>query len=188
MIEERIITNKNLLYPELNYQLQEAIFEVANKYGKGLKESIYQKALAEELTKQDILYEEQKRIKIHPVTPRNLRPSGRRGMAVEGPLSASLGEAPAFRPGSNGVHSLDTGKVLGTYIPDFIVDKKMIIELKASNFSGREDILQQQGYLKASIYEVAYLVNFGTPKLFIKRSIYTNDRKPFIVKLTKLDS
>ncbi len=145
MVKERIVTNKNLLYPDISYVIQGAIFAVANKYGRGLKEGIYQKALAEQLTKQNIPYEEQKRIKIY---------------------------------------SLDSGKVLGTYVPDFIVDEKIIIELKASNFSGREDILQQQGYLKASIYEVAYLVNFGTPKLFIKRSIYTNDRKSFIVKLT----
>ncbi len=124
MVKERIVTNKNLLYPDISYVIQGAIFAVANKYGRGLKEGIYQKALAEQLTKQNIPYEEQKRIKIY---------------------------------------SLDSGKVLGTYVPDFIVDEKIIIELKASNFSGREDILQQQGYLKASIYEVAYLVNFGTP-------------------------
>lgn len=143
---ESRIKNKGLLYPDLSYAIQGAIFAVANKYGKGLKESIYQKALAEELTKQGILYEEQKRIQ---------------------------------------VHSLDTGKLLGTYVPDFVIAEKIIIELKASNFSGREDILQQQAYLKASIYEIAYLVNFGTSKLFIKRSIYTNDRKPFVAKLIR---
>ena len=49
------------------------------------------------------------------------------------------------------------------------------------------DVNQQRSYLKASQYEVAYLVNFGTSKIEIRRSIYTNDRKPFIIKL-KLNS
>jgi hypothetical protein len=39
--------------------------------------------------------------------------------------------------------------------------------------------------LKASKYEVAYLVNFGTAKLYMKRSIFTNDKKSFIIKLEK---
>jgi GxxExxY protein len=134
-----------LLHEELSYQVRGAIFNVANKYGKGLKESIYQKALAEELTKQDIKYEEQKRINIY---------------------------------------SVDSGKVLGTYVPDFVIEYKIILELKASKFTTKEDERQQQSYLKASTYEVAYLVNFCTPQLYIKRSIYTNDRKPFIARLT----
>lgn len=135
------VTNKTLLYPELSYEIQGALFAVANKYGKGLKESIYEKALAEELAKRSIKSEEQKRISIY---------------------------------------SLDSGKVLGTYVPDFIIDDKIILEIKATSFPIEQDILQQQSYLKASRYEVAYLVNFSTPKLFIKRSIYTNDRKHFI--------
>ncbi|MBU4347380.1 GxxExxY protein [Patescibacteria group bacterium] len=141
---ESRITNSNLLYPELSYQIQGSIFNVSNKYGKGLKESIYQKALAEELEKAELQYEQQKRINIY---------------------------------------SLDSGKILGTYVPDFVVENKIIIEIKASAFTTRQDVRQQQSYLKASIYEVAYLVNFCTPQLFIKRSIYTNDRKPFIVKI-----
>jgi len=141
---KRIKTNKNLLYPDLSYQLQGAVFEVSNKYGKGLKENIYQNALVEEFTKRNIKFEEQKRINIH---------------------------------------SIDTGKVLGTYVPDFIIDEKIILEIKATEFATKQDLNQQQSYLKASTYEVAYLVNFCTPKLFIKRSIYTNDRKPFITRM-----
>lgn len=145
MKNEPKITNKNLLYPELSYQIQGAVFEVANKYGKGLKENIYQKALAEEFTKRDIRFEEQKRINIH---------------------------------------SLETGKILGTYVPDFVIKDKIILEIKATEFATKQDLNQQRSYLKASIYEIAYLVNFCTPKLFIKRSIYTNDRKPFVVRIS----
>lgn len=133
-----------ILYPELSYAIQGAIFFVANTYGKGLKEIVYQKALAEAFTNAKLSFEEQKRINIY---------------------------------------SLTSGKVLGTYVPDFIVDNKIVLELKASTFTTRENMLQQQSYLKASIYEVGYLINFCTPRLFMKRSIYTNDRKPFITQL-----
>lgn len=143
---ESRIKNKGLLYPELSYQIQGAIFAVANKYGKGLKESIYQKALAEELTKRGLQFEEQKRIKIF---------------------------------------SLDTGKVLGTYVPDFVVDDRIVLELKATEFTTRQDVVQQQSYLKARVYEVVYLVNFGTQQLFMKRTVYSNSRKPFLALLEK---
>jgi len=58
------IKNKNFLYPELSYEIQGAIFDVSNKYGKGSKEGIYQKALAESLTKRGLKFEQQKRINI----------------------------------------------------------------------------------------------------------------------------
>lgn len=141
---KQTIRNKGLLYPELSYQIQGAIFIVANKYGKGLKESIYQKALVEELTKRGLQFEAQKRINIF---------------------------------------SLDTGKVLGTYVPDFVVDDRIVLELKATEFTTRQDVVQQQSYLKASVYEVAYLVNFGTQQLFMKRTVYSNSRKPFLALL-----
>lgn len=143
------MTNKHktqigLLEPELSYKIQGCLFEVANKYGKGLKESIYQKALEEEFQKQKLKFESQKRINIY---------------------------------------SLETGKKLGVYIPDFVIENKIIVELKSSTFTTQTDIAQQRSYLRAGTYELGYLVNFGTPKLDIKRSIYTNDRKQFIVKL-----
>ena len=83
------------------------------------------------------------------------------------------------------IYSIDTGKVLGVYVPDLIVEDKVIIEIKATNFTTNQDINQQRSYLKASKYEIAYLVNFGTPKIDVKRSIYTNDRKFFLALLQK---
>jgi len=144
MAKKQIITNKNLFYPELSYEIQGCLYNTANKYGRGLKEIIYQKALAEEFKKAGLPCEEQKRIDIY---------------------------------------SVDSGKKLGTYVPDFIIDSKIILEIKSSSFTIKNDIEQQRSYLRASIYEVAYLVNFGTEKLDIRRSIYTNDRKPFIVRI-----
>ena len=133
-----------LLEEELSYKIRGCFYGVANKYGKGLKENIYQKALEEELEKAGLAYESQKRIDIF---------------------------------------SLESGKKLGTYIPDIIVESKVVIEIKAINFARVDDLNQQRSYLNASKYEVGYLVNFSMPKLEIKRSICTNDRKPFISKL-----
>lgn len=147
--KKRIITNKNLLEPELSYKIQGVIYEVANKYGRGLKEQIYQKALEEELAKQRINFKQQKRINIY---------------------------------------SLETGKKLGVYVPDFVIEDKIILEIKATDFTANNDINQQRSYLKASKYEIAYLVNFNTPKLYIQRSIFTNDRKSFVAKIMQTHS
>jgi len=40
-----------LLEKELTYKIRGCIFNVSNKYGKGLKEKIYEKALAKNLRK-----------------------------------------------------------------------------------------------------------------------------------------
>ena len=139
----------NFLERDLSYKLRGAIYEVANKYGTGLKEQIYQKALAEEFIKQNIPFEQQKRINIY---------------------------------------SIDTGKSLGVYVPDFLIANKVILEIKASNFTTHQDVAQQRSYLRASAYEIGYLVNFNSKKLEIRRSIFTNNRKPFIVLISKNNS
>jgi len=71
-------------------------------------------------------------------------------------------------------------KVAGTYKPDFIIDNKIIVEIKSSRLISRIDEEQLYYYLRNSKYEVGFLVNFSTPKLHIKRIIYTNNRKPFL--------
>ncbi|OGZ12622.1 MAG: hypothetical protein A3D67_04435 [Candidatus Lloydbacteria bacterium RIFCSPHIGHO2_02_FULL_51_22] len=71
-------------------------------------------------------------------------------------------------------HSRD---FLGLYRPDFLVDSKIILELKAVIFVSRQEIARVYDYLRNSEYELAYLINFASPKLYIKRIIFTNDRK-----------
>lgn len=75
------------------------------------------------------------------------------------------------------VYSKESGKKIGCYEPDFLIANVIILELKALPFvSGREE-KQLVEYVKISPYEIAYLVNFGTEKLYYERIIYTNDRK-----------
>jgi GxxExxY protein len=62
---------------------------------------------------------------------------------------------------------------IGTYIPDMIINKKIIVELKSKPFLSKEDEKQFWGYLKGSEHQLGFLVNFGSEKLTIKRFIYT---------------
>ena len=80
------------------------------------------------------------------------------------------------------IYSSKTGKIVGTYRPDLLVDEKIIIEAKSTRFTTRQDEKQLYHYLRNSKYEIGYLVNFSTPKIYIKRVIYTNDKKPFLAK------
>ncbi len=78
------------------------------------------------------------------------------------------------------IYSNQTGKKVGSYRPDLIIDNKIIIEIKSSRFTTKQDEKQLYHYLRNSKYEIGYLVNFSTAKLYVKRIIYTNDRKPFL--------
>lgn len=78
------------------------------------------------------------------------------------------------------IYSQESNKVVGTYQPDFAIDNKVIIEIKSSRFTTRTDEKQLYHYLRNSKYELGFLVNFSTPRLYIRRIIYTNDRKPFL--------
>lgn len=80
------------------------------------------------------------------------------------------------------IHSFETSKVLSTYKPDFLIKDSIIVELKAQPYLDHQSIAQLDQYLKASKYELGFLVNFGEPKANIIRRIYTNDRKPWLNK------
>jgi len=67
-------------------------------------------------------------------------------------------------------------KEVGTYVPDFVVENKIIVELKALNFIGTTEKKQIWSYLKGSDYHLALLVNFGSRALTIDRIIYDKAR------------
>ena len=54
----------NIIYSELSYEIMGAIFEVHKTLGPGFVESVYEKALIEELTKRAIKVETQKVIDV----------------------------------------------------------------------------------------------------------------------------
>ena len=56
------------------------------------------------------------------------------------------------------------------YIPDFICFEKIIVELKAVKVITDEHRAQVQNYLKATVYKLGLIVNFGHyPKVQIER-------------------
>ena len=78
------------------------------------------------------------------------------------------------------IYSPKTGNVMGNYRADFLIDNKIIVEVKAVDLVPKNFIDQIYSYLKNSEYELGYFVNFKSPRLYIKRVIYTNDNKPFL--------
>lgn len=60
---------------------------------------------------------------------------------------------------------------IGTYIADFVVEDKVIIELKTAEFLTKVHKAQVLNYLKASGYKVGLLLNFARPKLEYKRLV-----------------
>ena len=69
------------------------------------------------------------------------------------------------------------GEKVGTYIPDFIIDDKIIIELKALPEIGKPQEEQVWSYLKGSTYKLAMLVNFGSTDVSFKRLVFDSARE-----------
>ncbi|MBI4155995.1 MAG: GxxExxY protein [Candidatus Zambryskibacteria bacterium] len=67
-------------------------------------------------------------------------------------------------------------KEVGIYQPDFVIDEKIIVELKAIPFIGTSEKKQIWTYLKGSNYHLALLVNFSNIKCTIDRIIYQTAR------------
>lgn len=63
----------------------------------------------------------------------------------------------------------EDGTVLGDYFADLFVDGRLIIELKACKAIAAEHTAQVLGYLRASNQRHAMLINFGSPKIEIKK-------------------
>ena len=133
-LQKQKIKRKDLIYPELSYQLVGLLFEVHNNIGHGLKEKHYQKAVASELTNAEIKFEEQ----------------------VSVPLNYK-----------------DTN--VGVYILDFLVEGKVVLEIKKDNIFRRINIDQLSSYLKSTGLKLGIIANFGESGLQFKRIVNIND-------------
>ncbi|MEA2020797.1 MAG: GxxExxY protein [Patescibacteria group bacterium] len=122
----------DFLYEDLSYKLRGCAFEVYNRLGFGHKESVYQKAFAEELKKAKIPFEQEKSLGIK------------------------------YR-----------NKTIGRYRPDFIIDEKIIIEMKAVETMPKSYEQQLVHYLKSTGYKLGFLINFGGKKIDIRRRVWS---------------
>jgi GxxExxY protein len=67
----------------------------------------------------------------------------------------------------------EDGTVLGEYFADLLVENRLVIELKACSAIVSEHVAQLLGYLRSSRIENGLLINFGAPRLYIKKYIFT---------------
>jgi GxxExxY protein len=119
-----------LLYKELTFAIIGAAMEVHGILGPGFLETVYQSALARELTLRGIPFEQQVHL---PVSYKDV--------------------------------------LVGEFIADFIIDGKLIVEIKAvSNFNSQHQA-QAMHYLAATGLRLALLLNFGTGSLEHRRVI-----------------
>lgn len=68
----------------------------------------------------------------------------------------------------------EDGAVIGDYFADLFVENCLIVELKAVRAIDNEHIAQLLGYLRSSRIETGLLINFGAPKLYIKKFLMTD--------------
>lgn len=66
-------------------------------------------------------------------------------------------------------------QVVGEYVCDFVIDGRLLLELKAIAAINDAHVAQVMNYLKATGLTVALLLNFGTPRLGVRRIVYNHD-------------
>jgi GxxExxY protein len=67
----------------------------------------------------------------------------------------------------------EDGTFLGLFKADLLVDNRLICEIKGCRTLLNEHVAQLLGYLRVSHIEHGLLINFGGPKLQIKKYILT---------------
>jgi len=68
------------------------------------------------------------------------------------------------------------GQLVGDFEADLLVERKVILELKAVRDLDSSHEAQTLNYLRATAIEIALLMNFG-PKPKFRRFAFSNDRK-----------
>ena len=63
------------------------------------------------------------------------------------------------------------GSLVGRYQPDFVVENDLVVELKALDGLSSNHESQLLNYLKVANLTVGLLVNFGNPRVQIKRMV-----------------
>lgn len=67
-------------------------------------------------------------------------------------------------------------KKIGVYIPDFVIEERIIVEFKSLPFVGDIEKKQLWRYLKNSIYKLGYIINFSKTTVDFLRVIYDTAR------------
>ena len=119
---------KEVVYPELSYQIVGCAYEVYNSLGKGFPEKYYQKAFAIELKS--------------------------KGIAIKEQVYYAL----EFKE-----------KLIGKSYFDFLIDDKIVVEIKQGNHFSKGHFDQITRYLKVSNLKLGLLINFAPNGVQVKR-------------------
>ena len=63
------------------------------------------------------------------------------------------------------------GKIIGRYYMDFVVEDRIVLEIKRGDYFSRQNIHQLKGYLEATGLKLGILANFTSSGLRYKRII-----------------
>jgi GxxExxY protein len=126
----QFLKRKDLVYPNLSYQIVGILFEVYNELGPGHHEKYYQRAIANEFEEKGLSFQEQ----------------------VYVPL-------------------IFKRQKVGSYYLDFLIENKIILEIKKGDRFSKKHIEQILSYLKAKNLKLGIIANFGLNKLKFKRIV-----------------
>jgi GxxExxY protein len=72
----------------------------------------------------------------------------------------------------HGIHVTYEGQIVGEYIADILVNETILVEVKAVRRLDEVHMAQCMNYLRATGFRICLLINFGSPKVEIKRIIH----------------
>lgn len=104
-------------------------------------------------------------------------PSGERSRiwffekVYENALAVELRKAELEFAQQKPIRILYDGKTVGVYVMDLLVENAIVIELKAIRTLDEIHMAQCLNYLKATNLKVCLLLNFGRPRIQIKRIV-----------------
>jgi GxxExxY protein len=68
-----------------------------------------------------------------------------------------------------GIKAIYDGTVVGEYFADLVVEERLLVELKTAKALDEAHCAQCMNYLRATGLQLCLLLNFGKPRLEIKR-------------------
>jgi len=102
-------------------------------------------------------------------TVANTLGSGFLEKVYENALSHELRKAGLAVQQQTGIAVNYDGVIVGDYVADLLVENEVLVELKAVKGIDNVHFAQCMNYLKATGLQVCLLLNFGTPRIEIKR-------------------
>ncbi len=89
----------------------------------------------------------------------------------ENALRVELGRRRYFVEQQKSIDVLYRGEIVGQYLADLVVEGMIVVELKAASGIDRIHEAQCMNYLRATGHRTCLLLNFGRPRLEVRRIV-----------------